>query len=328
MDMHVHIVGNGHGGSGCWLRLKAWQKPLARYMERQVGLPYNSFERDLDPLYVQGLLRCVRESWLHAVVILAHDRVHDENGRPREDLGSFYVPNEYVFKLAREHPEFLPAVSIHPARPDALEELDRCLAAGAVMLKLLPNCQNVDPRNPKYKKFWERLAAAKLPLLAHTGGENVLPVLRKDLEDPRILELPLQCGVTVIAAHCATRSRPGETDYFPVFVQMLKKHPNLYGDLSAMNLPFRGEHLRECLQPPVVERLVHGSDFPVPVCGLWAWARRLIPWKTWRRCARIPNPLERDYQLKRAIGFPPEVFTRINRLLRQPDSESRSPSGA
>ena len=36
VDMHVHVVGNGSGGSGCWLRLGAtwWQKPLAAYMLR------------------------------------------------------------------------------------------------------------------------------------------------------------------------------------------------------------------------------------------------------------------------------------------------------
>ena len=39
-------------------------------------------------------------------------------------------------RLAREHPEFLPAVSIHPARPDALQELERCIAEGAVITAL------------------------------------------------------------------------------------------------------------------------------------------------------------------------------------------------
>lgn len=322
IDMHVHMVGNGSGGTGCWIRLKGYHKPLARYMLRHIGLPSDSLEGDLDTIYVECLLRLIRESWLSAVVILAHERVYDHDGKLQEDLGSFSVPNDYVLKLAKEHREFLPAVSIHPARPDAIEELDRCIAEGAVMLKILPNCHNIECSNPRYKKFWERMAEAKLPLLSHTGGETTVQVVRKDLEDPRILKLPLQCGVTVIAAHCATRSTFRDTDYFPVFAEMVEKYQNLYGDISAFNLPLRGEHTLACLKPPLVDRMVHGSDFPVPILGCWAWLRRFIDWKTWRRCEQIENKIERDYQLKRAIGFPPEAFTRANDLLRRPAAAS------
>jgi predicted TIM-barrel fold metal-dependent hydrolase len=175
-----------------------------------------------------------------------------------------------------------------------------------------------------YTKFWERMAAAKLPLLSHTGGENTVQVVRKDLEDPRGLELPLQCGVTVIAAHCATRSSPSDTDYFPVFAEMVQKHANLYGDISAFNLPLRGEHIPDCLKPPLVDRMLHGSDFPVPILGLWSWLRRFIDWGTYRKLEKIPNPLERDYQLKRAMGFPPATFTRVGDILRKAVSSPTS----
>jgi len=161
---------------------------------------------DLDRLYAERLLEQVRGSSLGAVVILAQDLVYGEDGRAVEGAGSFYVPNDYVLELARKHPEFLPAVSIHPARPDALEELDRCLAAGAVIMKCLPNCQNINCNDRRFTRFWERMAEARLPLLAHTGGEHTLPVVRRDFADPRILILPLECGVTAIAAHCATKS--------------------------------------------------------------------------------------------------------------------------
>ena len=39
VDMHVHIVGNGSGGTGCWLRVRGWHRPLAGLMLRQIGLP-------------------------------------------------------------------------------------------------------------------------------------------------------------------------------------------------------------------------------------------------------------------------------------------------
>ncbi len=316
IDMHVHVVGTGAGGTGCWLRVKAWHRPLAAFMLRHIGLPWNAFSGDFDRLYVERLRQLVRESSLKAVVILAQDQVYDAQGRLTEDAGAFYVPNEYVLKLGRAYPEFLPAVSIHPARPDALEELDRCLAGGAVMLKILPNCQNIDGNDRRYTRFWERMAEARLPLLAHTGGEHTVPIVRPEFADPRILKRPLEIGVTVIAAHCGTRSGLFDPDYFPVFVEMTRQHPNLYGDTSAFNVPIRGRHIPECLREPLASRLVHGSDFPVPVYGHWAWARGFVKWNDLRRCQRL-SVLERDYQLKRAMGFPPEHFTRIHDLLRR-----------
>jgi len=317
IDMHVHVVGNGAGGTGCWLRVTGWHRPLAALMLRHIGLPANAMAGDLDRLFVERLLEQVRASSLGAVVILAQDDVHDDQGRVLPGVGSFFVPNDYVLGLARRHPEFLPAVSIHPARPDALEELERCLAAGAVMLKCLPNCQNIHCGDRRFTKFWERMAEAKLPLLAHTGGEHTLPVVNKRYADPRTLTLPLECGVTVIAAHSGTKSGFLDPEYFDVFADMLRRFPNLYGDSSAFNVPMRGRHIRECLREPLASRLVHGSDYPVPVNGHFAWGGGLIAWSDFRRCQKIKNVLERDFQLKRAMGFPPEHFTRIHSLLRR-----------
>jgi len=322
LDMHVHVVGNGSGGTGCWLRVKGWHWPLAALMMREVGLPLSTMAGDLDRLYAQKLLHLVRDASLEAVIILAQDLVYDDQGLPIENAGSYYVPNDYVLALARRHPEFLPAVSIHPARPDAVEELERCLSAGAVMLKCLPNCQNINCSDRRFTRFWERMAEAKLPLLAHTGGEHTLPVVRRDYADPRTLLLPLECGVNVIAAHCATKSGLLDPEYFYEFVAMTGRFPNLYGDTSAFNVPIRGRHIPECLRRPLLDRLVHGSDFPVPVHGHWAWLQGFVDWSSFRRWERHPNILERDYQLKRAMGFPPETFTRIWSLLRLPKAGS------
>jgi hypothetical protein len=77
---------------------------------------------------------------------------------------------------------------------------------------------------------------------------------------------------------------------------------------------------------------VHGSDYPVPVFGHWAWLQGFVDWPTFRRWERQHNVLERDYQLKRAMGFPPETFTRINALLRPrsvhaPTTDARPATG-
>lgn len=316
IDAHVHLVGTGAGGTGCWLRVSRWRRPMAAWMLRHIGLPQSALQDDLDRLYVERLLELVRGSSLSAVVLLAHDLVRDEQGQPIEGISPFYVPNERVLALARQHPEFVPAVSIHPARPDALEELERCLAGGAAMMKCLPNCQNINCNDRRYTPFWQRMAEAGLPLLAHTGGEHTLPIVRREFADPRVLALPLECGVKVIAAHCATKSGLTDPEYFDIFVGMTRRFPNLYGDNSAFSVPIRGRHVPECIQAPLVERIVHGSDLPVPVYSHFAWLRGQIDWPHFRRVQSEPNVLERDYQLKRAMGFPEATFTRLWGLLR------------
>lgn len=321
IDAHVHVVGRGAGNTGCWLHLGGWRRGMAALMLRHMGLPASALAGDLDRLYVERLLELVRASSLGAVVLLAQEQVYDDHGQPVEDGGLFYVPNDYVLGLARTHREFLPAVSIHPARRDALEELERCLAGGAAMMKCLPNCQNINCNDPRFKKFWERMAQAGLPLLAHTGGEHTLPVVRREYSDPRSLTLPLECGVTVIAAHCATKSGLTDPEYFHVFAEMTRRFPNLFGDNSAFTVPIRGRHVRTCARAPLVERIVHGSDLPVPVYGHCPWLRGFINWETFRRWEREPNVLEKDYQLKRAMGFPAETFTRLWSLLRLPQRQ-------
>ena len=119
------------------------------------------------------------------------------------------------------------------------------------------------------------------------------------------LELPLQCGVKVIAAHCGTKSGLFDPEYFHVFSEMIQRHPNLYGDSSAFNVPIRGRHVRKCLVEPLAGRILHGSDYPVPVHGHFAWAKGYVDWATFRRWEAHPNILER------ALLAPASPFVRL-----------------
>ena len=316
IDMHVHMVGNGGGGSGGWLRLNGWHRWLAGFMLRQLGVPASALEGNLEAIYSEQLADRVRESSMDAVVLLAHERVHDPDGTPRDDLGSMFVPNDVVLDLAEKFPEFLAGVSIHPARRDALDELERCLERGAVLMKCLPNCQNIDPSDKRYSRFWERMAETGLPLLAHTGGEHTVPIVNPAFADPKLLRLPLECGVTVIAAHCGTKSGAFDRDYFDDWVAMLREFPNLYGDISALVSLNRCGHLRDCLREEIAPHILHGSDFPVPVFGHRLWLQGWIDRATFRRCQNLRNPLERDWQFKRALGFSEEIAARPAKLLR------------
>jgi len=320
IDAHVHVVGTGTGGTGCWYRPKGLTKLGAPWLVRCVGLTTRDLAGpEFDRIYIEQILAYIRSSSVSRALLLAHELPHHDDGTPLPDRASFYVPNAYILRLAREHPEFLAAVSIHPSRRDAFDELERALAGGAAALKCLPNVQGIDWNARRHTRFLERMAEAGLPLLAHTGSERTMPVMDHALADPRVLTRPLEIGVTCIAAHCGTGTLLLDPDYLDVFADMAERFPNLYGDnsaLAALNFRLRPSALRRLTSGILAERILHGSDLPVPVSGLLAWAGGMLPWREHRKAGRIANPLERDAQLKRALGFSEETFTRASRVLR------------
>ena len=84
----------------------------------------------------------------------------------------------------QRHPKMLFGASVHPYRKDAVAELERCVAAGAVLLKWLPIAQGFNPADERCIPFYEALAHHKLPLLCHTGGEKSLPNVDTTVADP------------------------------------------------------------------------------------------------------------------------------------------------
>ena len=316
IDAHVHMVGTGLHGSGCRLNLRKWHDRLtARIMLRSLGLPYSAMRGDLETVYLARIRQLRIEAGLSHLVILAQDFPHSDSGEQLPAKAKLFVPNAYVLEIARRYRDCLAGVSIHPARPDALDELEACIQQGAALVKILPNVQNIDCSNRKYIRFWERMGEAGLPLLAHTGGELSLPVLNKHYADPRTLGLPLECGVNVIAAHCGTSSLYFDEDFTNVLLNLFARYPNLYADNSGMNTPFRCRHLPRLSTGAFAERMIHGSDLPIPISAVWLWLRGKLSIRQFNQLAKISNPLKQDIAIKRALGFPEDTFSRLYGLL-------------
>lgn len=321
IDGHVHVIGTGSNGSGCWYRPRGFTRLGEPILLRAMGLKSADLRGDFETIYVEALRAQIRGAGLDAALILAQEEPHREDGSVIADTGSFYVPNDYVLGLARRFPEFLPAVSIHPPRRDALAELERCIEGGAVALKCLPNCQNMDWNDRRYRPFLERMAEAGIILLAHTGSERTMPVLRPDLATPRMLTQALEVGVTCIAAHCGTGMFALDPDYFEDFVAMTKRYPKLYGDNSALaglSLRFRPSQLRRIREDEeLAARILYGSDLPVPPSGLVMAALGMMGWGDYFASREHVQPLARDLMLKRALGFSPASETRLSTMLRR-----------
>ncbi len=261
IDCHVHAAAMlpGHGSTSQRL-LKTL--PF-RFMRWRLGLAGSdeAMERQMESKLVETIEGTPE---IDAAVVLAFDAVYDDRGQIDSANTHLYVTNDYVIDLCRRHGKMLFGASVNPLRKDAIAELERCVAAGAVLMKWLPIVQGFNPADPRCIPFYEVLAHHKLPLLAHTGGERSLIRLNDEYADPRLLEPALQRGVTVIAAHCGTRSVPFEQDFVEEFVQLVRRYENLYGDTAGLNLPSRmPAYGRIFADAQVRSRIVHGSDWPI-----------------------------------------------------------------
>jgi len=282
-----------------------------RFMRWRLGI-YGADERT-ERQIENTLISCLDHTpELDAVVVLGFDGVYDDSGQFDNARTHLFVKNDYVIELCRSHPKFLFGASINPLRKDAIAELERCVKAGAVLLKWLPIVQGFDPSDPRFEAFYEALAHYKLPLLSHTGGEKSLIRVNDDFAPVRLLEPALKRGVTVIAAHCGTRSTFREADYFDEFMQMCRQYENLYGDTAALNLPPRMHVFDTLLNDPLVsQRIVHGSDWPIiafPPARLGIRAGfSLMQERNW---------LRRDVLIKQKLGFSDDYWNRAAKLLR------------
>ncbi|HAD21521.1 MAG TPA: hypothetical protein DCF87_05330 [Opitutae bacterium] len=316
IDGHVHFVGEGSNGSGCWLRCSTLlDRIIEPVVKAQAGILKSSRQLGVDQAYEERLISLINESSLDAVLLLAMDYPYDPSGNCLKRKAKFYVPNDHVLRLAKKYSQIIPACSIHPARKDAIEELERCAEQGAKVLKLLPNCHNVDCSDIQYQPFWEKLSKLGMPFLAHTGGEFSVPVLNAKFADPRILRLPLECGVKVIAAHGAGKSGILDPDYTADLLKMMDAFPNLFTDNSALASPNRWRTIPALLEHKIQSRVIHGSDFPIPVGGFGPWVGGLLNRQDYLRSRKIKNPLERDVFIKQAVGFEESTLYRLRDII-------------
>ncbi len=312
IDMHVHLFGVLEK-NGCWIsrtQREHWTHP---FFMRLLDL---NGQEDQDEAYVQHLVQMVKSSSLNKCVLQAWDGRVDGQGRvDRNATTSLQVPNDYMFAIVRRYPDlFLPCASINPYRVDALEELARCADLGARMVKIHPPTMDVDPNKLPLKSFYRLCQARKVLVMVHTGNEHGTAIVGLHNGDPVKLELALDEGCTVVAAHAGTGQFYDRERYFASFVRLIERYPNLYCDNSVMASMMRWRNLPEMLaHSGVLDRMVHGSDFPFPSNGLVFW-NRLTPRLT-GQLVREKNLLERDLQLKRALGIPQAVFERGARLL-------------
>jgi hypothetical protein len=305
IDCHVHLAALPDGENGCYISPKMLGNPLFRFLlwkhELSPDRPDQANQKYLDDLLQE--LRASR--YIAQAVLLGMDAVYDQTGRLDRPHTDFLISNEYVLETVTRYPDdFLAGVSINPQRRDAVDEVHRCADAGAALVKVLPNAQQFNPASLDYKPFYRALAERRLPLLSHVGYEFSLIGKDQSMGDPGRLRVPLEEGVTVIAAHACSYGLMLYEKFLPVLLNFSKHYPNFYADISALTLPNRLRmllHLRH--HPEIYDRLLFGTDYPLAVLHLPTWGR--VGWGALREMIRAKNRFDRQVLVCKAlqIGF-------------------------
>lgn len=301
LDIHVHLFGTGDGGSGCRFS-KAMVNGLPfRTLRLKFGIPRRG--QTLDASYEQVLADKLKMSGLAKAVVLAHDAVYDRMGKPDWRRTPIYVPNDYLLQVTGRHPDsMIPCISVNPDRADALDELERWAEKGVGMVKIHPPIQGVDISDRKHEKFFRSCAARNMIVMVHTGHEHSSPIIDVNLAHPGKLVPALDQGCRVVACHCGTGWPLDGIDMLPDFVSLLEKYPNLWGDTSVLGTPGRVRDVARLLATPDIgERLLHGSDFPVPCFP--EFFKHLMDRDALARMQVLRNPFDQDLALKEAWGI-------------------------
>lgn len=302
IDVHAHVYAHDSLKAGkcpdsekkthhSWYSLKKTQQRLCA-----INLPH------LLPDAMLGIIG--RADKTDACVLLALDHIYDvQNGSviKCDSDSELYVSNDYVcscvetLKTRYEKTAYMGA-SIHPARPDAIQELEKAYNNGAVLVKWIPSTQNIDLasyENDQVLKdhthaFYKRMAELGIPLLCHLGREHTIPPAfhddaKQEFNNPELLKPLLDIHsengkkLKVIGAHCAmpltgdpelaTLQSPEQiTPHMKIFLDMLQngKYDNLYTDLSAFflypsNISFDGRRLESHMK--IIRKLALRPEF-------------------------------------------------------------------
>jgi predicted TIM-barrel fold metal-dependent hydrolase len=318
-DFHVHVAGLGYGGSGCYVNEKMRENFRFGFYLQAMGVLEQEMETHGDQVVFEKLSHSLRTSrMVKQVVVLAMDGVIDrETGKLDKQATQVFIPNDYVFEQTSKRNNMIFGASINPYRADAIERLDRAHAQGAVLIKWIPSIMYIDPSDEAIRSFYQRMRELNMPLLSHTGMEKSFPEARDELADPLRLALPLEMGLTVIAAHIATTGTSAGQDNFERILPMFRKYENLYTDISSLTQINKLGFLQEALQiEGLANRFIYGTDWPLqffPLISPWYHLDQISVADA-KTIDQIENQWDRDIALKVAMGVPLEVFNQGQEL--------------
>lgn len=329
-DYHTHVAGLGTGGSGAFVNeeMTSWTSPVKR-AKFSIYLSASGVSDlgNADDQFVRRLTKLIRTNERHGKhAVMAFDQHYLPDGSTNPHKTEFYVPNEYVLALAAAEPElFVPVISVHPYRADALASLRRGAEQGARYVKWLPNAMGMSPDDPAIDPYYATMRELDLVLISHAGEEQAVDAAEDQRHgNPLRLRRALDAGVKVVVAHCASLGECEDLDSahgatapcFELFLRLMEEpryDGRLFADISAMTQWNRlGEPLTTMLRRVELHgRLVNGSDYPLPainaLVSTWELERHGYVTESERELLNeiyAFNPLLFDFVTKRTLRAP------------------------
>lgn len=175
-------------------------------------------------------------------------------------LSGNWVDDAYIAKYVQQHPDTLIGfMCLDPTQPDWQKEMRQGHEElGLRGIKLLPMYAGFRPDDPLLDEMWTYASKYQLPVLLHTGTTFIAQAplectLPRHL-DPVAIKYP---DVRIIMAHLG---HPYEGEC----VAVIRKHPNVYADVSALHYrPFQLYHSLMLVQEyGVWGKVLFGTDYP------------------------------------------------------------------
>lgn len=175
-------------------------------------------------------------------------------------LSGLWVDDQYVADYVAAHPDMLIGyLSVDPTQPGWEREMVHGhRELGLRGIKLLSMYAGFRPDDERLNPLWRYATENRLPVLLHTGTTFVSQAplectLPRHL-DAVAIRFP---DVKIIMAHL---SHPYEGEC----VVTIRKHPNVYADISALHYrPFQLYHSLMLVQEyGVWDKVLFGSDYP------------------------------------------------------------------
>jgi uncharacterized protein len=176
-------------------------------------------------------------------------------------LAGIWVNDADVVSYVAQSPDrMIGFLSVDPTQDGWLEELEAGHQQyGMRGIKLLPMYAGFYPQDERLDPLWKYASQHRLPVLLHTGTTFVANA-PLDCTLPRHLDVVARRfpEVKIILAHLG-HPYEGET------VVVIRKHPNLFADISALVYrPWQLFHSLMLVQEyNVWDKILFGTDFPV-----------------------------------------------------------------
>ena len=253
IDTHVHIESEEQGAAG----------EAARKYFGNSGVGYS--RKELADYYRSRNIGCV--------VFSVDERL---TGRPP-------VPNDEVAAFAAENSDVVMAfASVDPTRgAEAVVEAKRLISTTSIRgFKLHPPLQQFHPNDKSVYPFYEAVAAAKLPVVFHTGHSGIgtgMPggggIRLKygnpmDIDDVAV-DFP---DMPIILAH---PSFPWQDEAISVCLHK----PQVYIDLSGWSPKYFPQNLIQYANTLLKRKVLFGSDYPLLTPDRWMADFASIPIK-------------------------------------------------